>query len=427
MSSSIKDNKLKIAIVGSVDAGKSSIIGVLSSGELDDGRGSARKKITRLKHELVSGRTSNVSFNYIKYEKRKIVTLIDLCGHEKYLKTTLFGLTGVFPDAAMVIIGANMGISKMTEEHLSILIYLKIPFITVITKVDMCPKPILEQTQSKFIGMMSKKKVNKKAIEIDEKNIDNYAELLCKDDTNIAPYILVSNLTGYNIDVLKKFIDKMTPRVHWKKEIKTQETIFYIDDIYHVRGIGIVISGIVRGSPILIGQKMYIGPVSGEWIEFRVKSIHANIKENIDMLEHGQTGCIACGFIKKDEFKKHNYKKGMVAVTSNDKLNVCTNFIAEILVLNHSTKIEDKYEPVIHCGPIRQTAKVIIEDKTKKLGIGDKANVELQFKQRPEFLEEGTTLFFREGLTKGIGTVIKLLPMNLTIEDTKKDISVKVI
>jgi elongation factor 1-alpha len=48
-------------------------------------------------------------------ESDKIVSLVDLCGHEKYLKTTINGLTGLSPDFGAVIVGANMGLQKMTK------------------------------------------------------------------------------------------------------------------------------------------------------------------------------------------------------------------------------------------------------------------------------------------------------------------------
>ena len=48
------------------------------------------------------------------------VTLIDLCGHEKYLKTTLFGLTGLMPDYAILVVGTNMGVQVMTRHVTSI-------------------------------------------------------------------------------------------------------------------------------------------------------------------------------------------------------------------------------------------------------------------------------------------------------------------
>ncbi|CAF4276998.1 unnamed protein product, partial [Rotaria sordida] len=48
----------------------------------------------------------------------KVVTFIDLAGHEKYLKTTVFGMTGHAPDYAMLMVGANAGVIGMTKEHL---------------------------------------------------------------------------------------------------------------------------------------------------------------------------------------------------------------------------------------------------------------------------------------------------------------------
>ncbi len=44
----------------------------------------------------------------------KIITLIDLCGHHKYLKTTIFGLTGYSPDFAMLVVSANTGLGEQS-------------------------------------------------------------------------------------------------------------------------------------------------------------------------------------------------------------------------------------------------------------------------------------------------------------------------
>ena len=62
-------------------------------------------------------------------------TLIDLCGHEKYLKTTLFGLTGLMPDYCMLVVGSNMGVQVMTREHISIACALNLPMFVAVTKV----------------------------------------------------------------------------------------------------------------------------------------------------------------------------------------------------------------------------------------------------------------------------------------------------
>lgn len=62
----------------------------------------------------------------------------DLCGHEKFLRTTILGLTSTFPDLCLILVGANMGINKMTQEHIFLCVTMKIPFAIFITKIDIC-------------------------------------------------------------------------------------------------------------------------------------------------------------------------------------------------------------------------------------------------------------------------------------------------
>ena len=71
---------------------------------------------------------------------------MDLCGHEKYLKTTMAGLSGLYPHYSMVVIGANMGVKRMTKEHMGICLSFKIPMIVVLTKIDIAPESVLNET-----------------------------------------------------------------------------------------------------------------------------------------------------------------------------------------------------------------------------------------------------------------------------------------
>ena len=112
--------EVRFGVIGNVDSGKSTLIGVMVGKELDDGKGKARMSILRHPHEKKSGRTSSISQNFIKLNKNKYLNFIDLAGHEKYLKTTIKGITGYYIDYAIIVVGANMGVSYMTREHLSI-------------------------------------------------------------------------------------------------------------------------------------------------------------------------------------------------------------------------------------------------------------------------------------------------------------------
>ncbi len=75
-----------------------------------------------------------------------MIHLIDLCGHEKYLKTTMLGMVGYLPDYILIVVGSNFGLSRMTKEHLGIALALEIPFFIVLTKIDMVDKETLKKT-----------------------------------------------------------------------------------------------------------------------------------------------------------------------------------------------------------------------------------------------------------------------------------------
>ena len=108
-------HEIRLACVGNVDSGKSTLLGVLLSGKEDDGRGSARINVFNFQHEIKTGRTSSVTQHILGFDpcgnivnygecngrrntwpdivkkSAKIITMIDLCGHERYLKTTIKG------------------------------------------------------------------------------------------------------------------------------------------------------------------------------------------------------------------------------------------------------------------------------------------------------------------------------------------------
>ena len=85
------------------------------------------------------------------------MTFLDLCGHEKYLKTTMFGLVGLMPDFSMIVVGANMRVSRMTREHLGISLALGIPIYIVVTKIDIAPKQIYDETIATLTKILESK------------------------------------------------------------------------------------------------------------------------------------------------------------------------------------------------------------------------------------------------------------------------------
>ena len=294
------NNETVFAIAGPVDAAKSTLIGVLTHGELDNGNGFARNKILVHPHEKESGRTSHITYNSVLYkyhngninlyntnnldhitkkieyngtnDNNKVVSFLDLAGHEKYLGTTLFGITGLFPDYGIVVIAANTGITKLTREHLGILLYLKVPIIITITKIDLAPRQIYMDLCSQLKILLGRKlSVKLKPNDVLNKSlhfINANSKESSDDETNryiinmlgnpdIIPIISISNKDGRNIDNLHKLLYALPPRDKWTSN-KIDGSIFYIDSGFNVPGIGLVLAGTGRGDPIKIKQKLFL-------------------------------------------------------------------------------------------------------------------------------------------------------------------------
>ena len=67
----------------------------------------------------------------------QLLQFIDLGGHEKYLKTALFGMTCLMPDYVILTVAANRGLDKPTLEHLAAAMTLQLPTVIVLTKVGL--------------------------------------------------------------------------------------------------------------------------------------------------------------------------------------------------------------------------------------------------------------------------------------------------
>nr|URM62018.1 acid ceramidase [Mimivirus sp.] len=177
LDSNVKIESAKFVVVGNVDAGKSSFIGVMKSDILDDGNGLARSYVAKLKHEIETGRTSTQTSHYI-VQNNEITTLIDLCGHEKYLKTTMFGVTGMFADFGILVIGANMEIRGMTLEHIKLLNAMGIPYIIIVTKIDICPENVMASLKRKLTDLSKKCKKQIIYFQEEQKEINDSHKIL---------------------------------------------------------------------------------------------------------------------------------------------------------------------------------------------------------------------------------------------------------
>lgn len=451
--------ELRVAVVGNVDSGKSTLIGVLTKGGLDNGRGSARSHCFRHKHEIDSGRTSSVAHgclgfgsngdvtNYTLIEagkttnaiakeaadgaippaarprsmtdvlanSTKLVNFIDLAGHEKYLKTTVFGLTGNMPDYSMIMLGANMGVQRMTKEHLGITLALQLPVFVVITKVDIAPKRVRIDTIKRMKAILKSPGAGRKLPYMmkNEDDIVNCAKNMCRGG-RLVPMLQISNVTGEGLDLLRLFLNLLPSKQEWKKAASASVE-FCIDDSFQVTGVGTVVSGnMFKGTVDCSNSKqkveMLIGPDEfGEFKPILIKSVHTRgIPVNMAQAGMSASFAIKANGNKTKKIERSMIRKGMVIVDPQTKPRAAYMFEAEVVILHHPTTIQPGYQPVVHMRTARQAAKVITISKPL-LRSGDRATVTFRFSYRPEYIIEGVNIIFREGRTKGQGVITRII------------------
>lgn len=416
--------EIRIGVIGNVDSGKSSTIGVLANNILDDGKGLARKSVMKHQHELDTGRTSDISHQYIKTDSYDI-NLIDLAGHKKYLKTTINGINGYLIDYALLIINANSGIQMMTKEHIALVMNLKIPIIIVYTKIDMAPKNVY-LNNLRFINKFFRDKLKKTVINTNPNyhnqhnnnmgnDIDNdmcdigfaiekFKHIELNKNFNYIPIIPVSNVTGEGILDLKNLMYNLPMYNDYKLRYKS-DCSFIIDRNYKIKGVGLVVSGVLKSGIIKKNDVKFIGPIYGKYYKVTIKNIHNNFQESVDLCNAGNSSCLHIKFVNnKIDIDRKWIKKGVYIVDNP----ICyKNFDAKVKILHHPTTITSKYQPTIHCGSISQAVKILKMNKDY-LRTYDEATISCEFKFKPELIENNSKFIFREGMTKGIGIITKV-------------------
>ena len=431
--------EIRIGVIGNVDSGKSTLVGCLTKGIKDDGRGFARQYVFNYQHESESGRTSsiaeeiigfkdgkiihsgrltekkNVSWKDIATKSDHVITFLDLCGHEKYLKTTMYGITALLPHYAIILIGTNMGVTRMTREHLGIAFSLNIPFFIVFTKIDIAPKEIKDNTIHQFSTIL-KKGLQKTVFNIKSSEDASFAAKNIING-NIVPIFQISTVTGEGLEDLKTFLSNLTTKFPNTTEfslVKTpkDKTEMLLDHAFNTK-VGCIHAGVIVSGKIETNQKLLIGPTAdGDFKLVQVREIQF-LRVTVNELCCGNSCSLKLKSLDKNyELSTNNFSKGMVLLDPETKLEPTMEFEVEALIVHHSSTIKVGYQSVVHCHVIRQTCSIVQMNK-EYLRSGDSGIIRFKFMKKPEYMHVGDTILFREGRTRGKGKIIKIFPIDI--------------
>jgi GTPase len=299
------------------------------------------------------------------------------------------------------MVAANNGLVGMSKEHLGIALALNVPVMVVITKIDICPPNILEQTIIQLTKILKSPGAKKIPVFIKDREgcVSTASQFVSR---RICPIFQVSNVTGESLDLVRTFLNILPHHGHYNTDAPFE---FHINDTFSVPFVGTVVSGIVKSGIVHEGDTVLVGPDSlGSFTTTKIRSIERK-RIRVPASAAGQSASFALRGIRRKDVRKgmvvvhkpDDSKPGSAAANATQP-KVYREFVAEVLILSHATTIKTKYQAMLHVGPVSQTCSIIDIDRAY-IRTGDRATVAFRFVQRPEFMAVGDRILFREGRT----------------------------
>jgi GTPase len=341
----------------------------------------------------------------------------------------MYGVSALMPHYAMILIGANMGVQRMTKEHIGIVISLGIPFFIVLTKIDIAPKEKKEKTITDITSRI-KAGFQKTILNVKSSSDATFAAQNVADG-NLIPIFQISTVTEEGMNDLKTFLSNLSPKFPNFTDfciLKTpkDKTEMLLDHAFNTK-FGCIHAGVVVSGKIEVNQKLLLGPTSdGEFKLVQIREIQF-LRVSVNELCCGNSCSVRLKSLDKSfELTTNNFRKGMVLLDPETKLEPTLEFEVEALIVHHSTTIKVGYQSVVHCHVIRQTCTIVKMDK-EYLRSGDRGIIRFKFMKKPEYMHVGDIILFREGKTRGKGKITKIFPIDLTSlnKDKKTNVNKK--
>ena len=380
--------EINIGVLGEEGAGKSTLIGVLINGLLDNGKGLSRTGVFRHKHEILCGKTSSFSHQILGFDEKgeltnygdllrpsliqivskstKIINFYDMAGSSKtFIRTTLSTLSNEYLDYLLFVISAKEPITKKTEDFLRFIFSIDLPIITIITKIDLISKEEL----TKFINDYKQTIIgldlgNFAQIIENDKDIALFSPNM--DEKDILLTFLVSNLTWEGgLTLFKNFLSVLpknnnnTTDKDKQKELDLEKLEFDIQETIY-KETNAIVKGIVSSGKLRINSQYFLGPdSSGNFKMVEVTDIHCK-KVSVNYTYKGQY-CSAC--IKSigsiNTLTRDNVKKGMSLLDLKIAPIASRLFEIELWTIdNTKKKFKITYQPILNIKHIRQGVKI---------------------------------------------------------------------
>lgn len=305
-----------IGTAGHVDHGKTMLVKALTGQDTD-----------RLKEEKERGISIELGFAPLKLPSGVLAGLVDVPGHERFIKNMLAGVGGM--DLVLLVIAADEGVMPQTSEHLDIIRLLQVPKgILVISKIDMVDSDWLDLVQE----------------EITEKVKGTIFDG--------APIVRVSSVTKEGVSELLSLIDKAAKDMESRRV--TGWPRMAIDRVFSITGFGTVVTGTLLEGRLKPGDPLEILP---KGIETKVRTLQVHGKK-VEQASAGQRVAVNLSNIDLDEVKRGDVISWPGRLKPSHRLDVKLHLLASApKALANRTRVR------VHLGTSEVLGRIILLDR----------------------------------------------------------------
>lgn len=325
--------QLILGTAGHIDHGKTTLIKALTGIDTD-----------RLEEEKKRGISIELGFAHLLLPSGQKLGVVDVPGHERFVKNMLAGATGI--DIVLLVVAADDSVMPQTEEHLAIVDLLGIKEgVVALTKADIVEEDWLPLVE------------------------DEIRKILSKTSLKDAPIVPVSGKTGTGLDKLKEELDKIAQRILPKKDKSPFR--LPVDRVFTMSGAGTVVTGTLWSGEIHLDDKAHIYPVDKE---VRVRSIQVHGKKQ-DVALAGQRVALNLVGLDKDDIER-----GAV-VLAPGFLSPSYMFDAQLKLLDSAPReLKNRARVRFHHGTSEVLGRVVLTDR-EVLNPGDTAFVQVRLEE----------------------------------------------
>jgi selenocysteine-specific elongation factor len=305
-----------LGTAGHIDHGKTALVKALTGVDTD-----------RLKVEKERGITTELGFTFLDLPSGIRMGIIDVPGHEKFVKHMVAGVWGI--DLVALIIAADEGVMPQTREHLDICRLLKVrKGLVVLTKIDLVDHDLLELVR------------------------EEVTEIVKKTFLEGAPILAVSSRTGDGIPQLISTLDRLSQEI----EERSSGGLFRlpIDRVFVMKGFGTVVTGTMVSGVLSLGDTVEILP-SG--VEGKVRSLQV-YNRSVEKVVAGQRAAVNLQGLETSSVERGDVMAHSHTLTPTQLLDVYLDYLPTAQrPLKHRTKQR------FHIGTNLTTASIFLLDR----------------------------------------------------------------